>query len=68
MDAPRLADTLDAADSLFEAERRPGQLEVDHQTTTLLQVETFAGGIGRKQQPGGAGSEGLRGALDARLR
>ena len=57
MNAARLADTLDAADPLFEAKRRPGQLEVDHQTATLLKVEPFAGGIGGEQQPSGAAGE-----------
>ena len=49
MNTSRLSDTLHAADSLFEAKRRPWQLEIDHQPATLVKVEPLAGRIGGKK-------------------
>jgi len=40
----RLTDTVDAAKTLFDAVRVPGQIVVDHQVGAL-QVDPFAGGI-----------------------
>ena len=60
VDASRLTDALDAADSLLEAKRRPWQLEVDHKAAAMLKVEPLAGGIGGEEQPRGAVGEGAK--------
>ena len=57
MHAAGLTDALDAADPLFETQRRPGQLEVDDETTTLLEVEPLAGGVGGEEESSGAVGE-----------
>ena len=54
VDPSRLPDTIDPPRALLEAERRPGQLEVDDEPATVMQVQSFACGIGGEQQAGGA--------------
>jgi len=43
-----LADAVDAAEALLQPVRVPGQVVVDHQVRPL-QVQAFAGGVGRQQ-------------------
>ena len=43
-----LADPVDAAEALFQPVRVPRQVVVDHQVAAL-QVDAFAGGVGRQQ-------------------
>jgi hypothetical protein len=50
VNTPRLPDTLDPADTLLQAQRCPRLLEIDYQTASLLQIETFAGGIRCEQE------------------
>src|SRR5690606_27331256 len=45
-----LADAVDAAEALLQAVRVPRQVVVDHQVRAL-EVNAFAGGIGREQHP-----------------
>ena len=46
---PLLAEPIDTADALLEPERIPRQLDVDHEPAAMMQVESFAGGIGRDE-------------------
>ena len=46
-----LAVTVDAADALFQADGIPGDVEVDHHPAEL-QVDAFAGGLGRDEYLG----------------
>jgi hypothetical protein len=50
VDAFRLPEPLDAADALLEADRRPWQLEIDDQPAPVMEVQPFAGRVGRQQQ------------------
>ena len=50
VDAPLLAEAVDAADPLLEPQRIPRQLDVDHQAAPVMQVEALAGCVGRDQQ------------------
>ncbi|OQA04802.1 MAG: hypothetical protein BWY66_02867 [bacterium ADurb.Bin374] len=43
-----LADAVDAAEALFDAVRVPGQIVIDHEAG-VLEVDAFAGGIGRDE-------------------
>ena len=53
-----LADTVDAADPLFELHRIPGNVVVDHHVAEL-QVQPLAAGVGRHQKAGRAGERTL---------
>src|SRR5262245_34483048 len=44
-----LAETIDAADALFEAQGIPRQLDIDHEAASVMQIEPLAGGISRNQ-------------------
>ena len=44
-----LAKTIDAADPLLETQRRPWQLEVHDEPATVMEIEAFAGGVGRQK-------------------
>ena len=57
MNGSLLADAIDAADALFEAQGIPWQLDINHQPATLMEIQPFAGGIGRDQHIGPAGIE-----------
>ena len=46
--AARLADPIDASDPLLETHRIPRQLEVDHHTTGMVKIQSFAAGVGRR--------------------
>ncbi len=63
MDALPLADPVDASDSLFQADRVPRDLEVDHAAAAVVQVEPFTRGVGRKEDVSGAGGESTFGAV-----
>src|SRR6185503_7870904 len=43
VNTPLLADAIDAADTLLEPHRIPGQLEVHDDPTAAMEVETLAG-------------------------
>ena len=47
---PRLADAIDPADALLEADRIPRQLEVDDEPAVALEIQPFRAGIGREQE------------------
>ncbi len=47
---PRLANPIDAPDSLFQTPRRPRELHVDDESTARLQVQPFSGRIGRDER------------------
>ena len=44
-----LPEAIDAADALLEPQRIPRQLDIDDQPAAMMQVEAFAGGIGRDE-------------------
>ena len=46
---PALPEAIDTPDALFEPQRIPRQLDIDDEPATMMQVQTFAGGIGRDQ-------------------
>ena len=50
VDAPSLAEAVDATDPLLEPQRIPRQLDVDHQAAPVMQVEALAGRVGCDQQ------------------
>ena len=52
-----LAKSIDAADALFEPQRVPRQLDIDDQPAAVMQVQSFAGRIGRDEHVGAAGVE-----------
>jgi hypothetical protein len=60
VDGPRLSQTFDSPDALLETDRRPRQLEIDHQSAALVEVQSFAGGVGREEQARAAGDELLQ--------
>ena len=44
-----LAESIDAADALLEAQRIPRQLDVNHEPASVMQIQPLACGIGRNQ-------------------
>ena len=52
-----LSDSVDTTGALFEAHRIPGQLQIDDDSAVLMEVQSFAGGIGRQEKPPAAGRE-----------
>ena len=51
MNAPPLPESIDAADTLLKAGRRPRQIHEDHEPTAVMEVQAFARGIGRDEHP-----------------
>jgi hypothetical protein len=49
VDRSLLPEALDSSDALLESDRRPGQLEVDHQPASMVKIQSFAGGVCRQQ-------------------
>src|SRR4029079_9068969 len=49
VDAASLADAINAAHSLLEPHRIPRQFEVHDDPAVVVQVEPFAGSVGRQQ-------------------
>ena len=49
VDRSRLPEAIDAADALFQAVGIPGELDVDDQTTAMMQVETLTSRVSRQQ-------------------
>ena len=58
MDAPLLAETVDAADALLAAEGSPGLVDLDDEAAACLQVEPLGGDVGREEVLNRAGGEG----------
>ena len=56
-----LSEPIDAADALLEPQRIPRQLDVDDEPAAVMQVQPFAGRIGRDQHIGAAGVERVDG-------
>jgi hypothetical protein len=46
MNAAHLSHAVDAADALFQAERCPGNFQIDDETAAKMEVQSFAGCIG----------------------
>src|SRR5262245_16154563 len=59
MNAPRLADAIDAPDSLFEPQGIPRQLQVDHEPAAMLKVQALASRVGGEQHLRLAGIESI---------
>ena len=49
MNAPLLAESIDAADALLEAQRIPRQLQIDDEPAAVMQVQSFTRGVGGDQ-------------------
>ena len=49
VDAPLLAEPIDAADALLEAQRIPWQLQIDDEPAAVMQVQSLTSGIGGDQ-------------------
>jgi hypothetical protein len=56
-----LADAIDAADSLLETRRIPRQLEIDHASAAVVQIQPFTSRVGRQQNPAPAVREIVEG-------
>ena len=61
VDRPRLADAIDPADALLEANRIPRQLEIDDEPAAALKVQAFGARIGGEQEVGRAARERVDG-------
>ena len=44
-----LSKAIDTANALFESQRIPRQLDIDDQPAAMMQVQSFAGRIGRDE-------------------
>src|ERR1041384_8023055 len=49
MHAATLSKSIDAADALLQARRRPRQLEVHDKAASMMEIEPFACGVGRQE-------------------
>jgi hypothetical protein len=57
VDAPRLSEAFNPPNALFETDGRPRQLEINHPSASLMEVESFACGVGREEQARAAADE-----------
>jgi hypothetical protein len=50
VNAPELAEPIHASDALLHARGCPGDFEVHHKPASVLEVQSFAGRVGRKEE------------------